>query len=57
VFIKALGWFVTASLISLLLGMVLANLLQPGANLGLPLPDIGTQTNLAVSKFTLKDFI
>ena len=57
VFAKALGWFVTASLVSLVLGMVLANLLQPGQNLGLPLPDIGAQTNLATSKFTLKDFI
>ena len=57
VFAKALGWFVTASLVSLLLGMLLANLLQPGANLGLPLPDIGAQTNLAVAKFTLKDFV
>src|SRR5262245_29294139 len=57
VFIKALGWFVTASLISLLLGMTLANLLQPGHNLGLPLPDIGTSANLATAKFTLKDFV
>src|SRR6266699_1574739 len=39
VFAKALGWFVTASLVSLVLGMILANLLQPGHNLGLPLPD------------------
>src|ERR1700760_83461 len=36
VFGKALGWFITASLISLMLGLVLANLLQPGHNLGLP---------------------
>src|SRR5262249_44131080 len=57
VFIKALGWFVTASLISLLLGMMLANWLEPGHNLGLPLPDIGSHTNLATSKFTLKDFV
>lgn len=41
VFGKALGWFVTASLISLILGLIMANLLQPGHNLGLPLPDIG----------------
>src|SRR5580693_2589813 len=41
VFAKALGWFITASLISLILGLVLANLLQPGLNLGLPLPDAG----------------
>src|SRR5690349_3017665 len=57
VFAKALGWFVTASLISLLLGMALANLLQPGHNLGLPLPDIGASANLATAKFTLKDFV
>jgi Na+/H+-dicarboxylate symporter len=57
VFAKALGWFITASLISLVLGMVLANLLQPGHNLGLPLPDIGSSANLATAKFTLKDFV
>src|SRR5881227_446624 len=57
VFAKALGWFVTASLASLLLGMLLANLLQPGHNLGLPLPDIGSSANLATAKFTLKDFV
>jgi len=57
VFAKALGWFITASLVSLLLGMLLANLLQPGHNLGLPLPDIGSSANLATAKFTLKDFV
>ena len=57
VFAKAFGWFVSASLISLLLGLILANLLQPGHNLGLPLPDIGAQTNLATGKFTLKEFV
>ena len=57
VFAKAMGWFVTASLVSLVLGLILANLLQPGHNLGLPLPDIGASANLATSKFTLKDFV
>src|SRR5476651_601885 len=57
VFAKALGWFITASLVSLVLGLILANLLQPGHNLGLPLPDIGASANLATSKFTLKDFV
>src|SRR5262245_25073591 len=57
VFGKALAWFITASLISLVLGLVMANLLQPGHNLGLPLPDIGASANLATSKFTLKDFV
>jgi len=57
VFGKALGWFITASLVSLVLGLVMANLLQPGHNLGLPLPEIGASANLATSKFTLKDFV
>lgn len=52
VFGKAIGWFLTASLISLVIGLVMANLLEPGANLGLPLPDIGASANLATSKFT-----
>ena len=57
VFVKAITWFVTASLVSLLLGLMLANALQPGHNLGLPLPDIGASTNLATAKFTVKDFV
>jgi Na+/H+-dicarboxylate symporter len=57
VFFKAISWFITASLVSLLLGLVLANVLQPGHNLGLPLPDIGSSANLATAKFTLKDFV
>src|SRR6187402_3518471 len=57
VFAKSLGWFITASLISLLLGTILANALQPGHNLGLPLPDIGSSANLATAKFTMKDFV
>ncbi len=57
VFLKAMGWFLTASLISLLLGLVLANVLQPGAGLNLPLPDAGQSAQLATAKFTLKDFV
>src|ERR1700712_2902079 len=57
VFGKALGWFITASLISLILGLIMANLLQPGKTPGRPLPDIGAPANLATSKFTLKDFV
>jgi len=57
VFAKALGWFITASLVSLLLGLFLANVLEPGHNLGLPLPDIGASANLATSKFTVKEFV
>jgi Na+/H+-dicarboxylate symporter len=57
IFARSMAWFVTASLVSLVLGLILANLFKPGENLGLPLPDIGAATNLATSKFTLKDFV
>ena len=36
---------------------MLVNLLQPGKDLGLPLPDIGAATNLETASFTLKDFV
>src|SRR4026208_2169297 len=46
IFAKALGRLVIASIVLALLGLLLANLLQPGKDLGLPLPDIGAATNL-----------
>jgi len=55
--LKALAWFVTASLVSLLIGMLLANLFQPGANLGLPLPEAGLATNLKTGSLSFKEFI
>ncbi|WP_343729276.1 dicarboxylate/amino acid:cation symporter [Duganella sp.] len=55
--IKAMAWFVIASLISLTLGMVLSNLMQLGSHLGLPLPPLDAATGLKTSAFTLKDFI
>src|SRR3954467_9199704 len=35
---KAMAWFVIASLVSLTLGMMLSNVMQLGTHLGLPLP-------------------
>jgi len=54
---KAMIWFVCASLASLLLGMVLVNIMRPGDNLNLPLPDAGASTNLKVASLSLKEFI
>ena len=54
---KSLLWFASASLISLTLGLILANLMQPGVGIGLALPDTHAVTGLATSGFTLKDFI
>jgi Na+/H+-dicarboxylate symporter len=57
VFAKTLGWFVSASFISLLLGLVMVNLLQPGANFPGTLPEKGQSTGLAVSAFSLEKFL
>ena len=45
--IKAMLWFFSASFFSLLLGMLLVNIFQPGHALQIPLPEIGATTGLA----------
>jgi len=55
--VKALAWFISASLVSLTLGMLLANTFRPGANLNLPLPDAALSTNLKTGGLSLKEFI
>jgi Na+/H+-dicarboxylate symporter len=57
IFAKTMGWFVSASFISLLLGLVMVNLLQPGANFPGTLPDKGQSTGLAVSAFSMEKFL
>jgi len=54
---KAMLWFVSASLVSLLLGLILVNILRPGDNLNLPLPDAQASTNLKVASLSMKDFV
>jgi len=56
--VKALGWFVTASVVSLTIGLIMVHLLHPGSGLSLPMPDPGkAATAVDMSKFTLKSFI
>ena len=54
---KALLWFVGASFCSLMLGLILVNLMQPGHNLNLPLPDVGAGTGLKTASLSLKEFV
>ena len=54
---KAMLWFVSASLVSLLLGLMLVNILRPGDHLNLPLPDAQAATNLKVASLSMKDFV
>ncbi len=57
--VKALGWFVIASVISLSLGLILVNLFRPGDAMALSgaVPPIGTSSGITTSSLTLKDFI
>ncbi|WP_153112104.1 dicarboxylate/amino acid:cation symporter [Propionivibrio limicola] len=54
---KALTWFILASIASLLLGCLLANLFQPGVGLGMELPETGAATNLATQSLNFKTFL
>lgn len=54
---RSMGWFVSASVVSLGLGMVFANLFAPGQGLQLPLPNADASTNLQTAGINLKDFI
>ncbi|MGO4304168.1 dicarboxylate/amino acid:cation symporter [Cupriavidus sp. RAF12] len=56
--LKAMIWFVSASAISLALGMLLVNLFQPGAHLNLTIPEASAAaTNLKTGDFSLRGFI
>jgi Na+/H+-dicarboxylate symporter len=53
---KALGWFISASLVSLFVGLVIAHVVQPGLGLGLAVPEVGTNPNIQATGLTLKGF-
>ncbi len=53
---KTLLWFFSASLLSLLLGMLLVNLFEPGRAMRLPLPDSHVSTGIDKAALTIKDF-
>ncbi|RXZ45515.1 dicarboxylate/amino acid:cation symporter [Crenobacter cavernae] len=54
---KAMGWFMAASITSLMIGLVMANALTPGLGLNLPLPDANATTELKTGALNVKDFI
>jgi Na+/H+-dicarboxylate symporter len=54
---KALGWFLFASLISLTLGLVLVDLLEPGKAMQLPLPGGDAASGLKPGGLSFDDFI
>jgi Na+/H+-dicarboxylate symporter len=57
--VKALGWFIIASIISLSLGLVLVNVFRPGDALfaaGMA-PPMDAKTDIVTSGLTLKEFV
>lgn len=55
--VKTMGWFISASIVSLLIGLVMVHLLQPGAGLALTPPPVDAASGVDVGKFTLKEFV
>lgn len=53
---KTLLWFISASLLSLLLGMLLVNIFEPGTAMNLTLPDANVNTGIDKAALTIKDF-
>jgi Na+/H+-dicarboxylate symporter len=46
---KALGWYVSTSLLAILTGLALVNLVRPGAGTSIPLPDTGEMPTIPES--------
>ena len=53
---KTLLWFISASLLSLLLGMILVNIFKPGIAMHLTLPDSTASIGIDKAALTIKDF-
>ena len=55
---KTMGWFISASIVSLLIGLVMVHILQPGVGMNLAMPEPGAAGDAVdMSKFTLKSFV
>ena len=53
--VRTLLWFITASIFSLVLGLIIVHILQPGIGLQLPIPEEGNAPQ--ASALNLRDFV
>jgi Na+/H+-dicarboxylate symporter len=53
---KTIGWFIGASLLSLVIGLVMVHLIQPGVGLDMALPPVDAKSGVA-STLSIKEFI
>ncbi len=54
---KAMIWFISSSILSILVGLFVVSLEQPGSGLNLAIPQEATDTGLAVGGMSLKGFL
>jgi len=54
---KTMLWFLSASLLSLVLGMIMVNIFKPGLAMNLPLPPDNIDTGIQKAALSVKDFI
>ena len=54
---KTLGWFISASLVSLTIGLIMVHLIQPGAGMHLIPDPVAAGSAVDMTKFNLKDFV
>lgn len=54
---KTFSWFITMSFMSLLLGLLMVHLLQPGVGVNLAVPDVTANTGITQSGTGLKNFL
>ena len=54
---RAVGWFIGASFVSITIGIIAVNLLQPGVGLDLPLPPATAESGISTAAFDLKKFV
>lgn len=54
---KTMLWFISATLVSLVLGMLLVNFFQPGIAMHLPIPPAGAETGVNAAAMTLEHFV
>lgn len=55
--LKSMVWFLSASLVSLLLGLLLVNVFQPGVGISLADAQTGASTGVAASNLTVTEFV
>lgn len=54
---KTMLWFISASLLSLTLGLIMVNIFKPGEAMHLPLPSSHADTDIQKAVVSMKDFI